>query len=186
MEYLYGKLNDLIEQQKYKFTSSDGTINITNSKDNKFDFTVSEAARPLVTLKQVHKDFNTKDDQIKYYSLFRWNPRTNNYDIQLGDEIVVGATANTSTDNQFKAWVYIGEKQVADEHGNLVYNPDGTIKTEPVYEEVGISATGQLVIEQIPTSALIDYHVMQDVNGNIIGTEYINSVIDGNAGGKVY
>ena len=35
-------------------------------------------------------------------------------------------------------------------------------------------------------SALIDYHVVQDVNGNIIGTEYINSVIDGNAGGKVY
>ena len=82
--------------------------------------------------------------------------------------------------------MYIGEKQVADEYGNPVYNSDGTIKTEPIYEEVGISSTGQLVIEQLPMSALIDYHVMQDINGNIIGTEYINSVIDGNAGGKVY
>lgn len=64
MDYLYGKLNELIETQKYKVSADepvyaqiDSTNTINISLDNE----------RVVSLKQVKKDNQPADDIIKYY-----------------------------------------------------------------------------------------------------------------------
>lgn len=176
MNYLYGELNNLIEAQKYTFKSTDGILQISNN-DKNVDFTVNTSS--LVTLKRIQKDFSVDDDKIQYYGLFAYNSNTKTFDIQLGDEIKID-TSISGTGFSDKLLVKTGEKQITDENGFI-------IGTEPVFSEITISKiTGQLVLEQIPVTALVDHEKVLDIAGNEVGRKYFQSVLDGNYGGEVY
>jgi hypothetical protein len=43
-----------------------------------------------------------------------------------------------------------------------------------------------MVIDQVPVSALTDHYKVLDAAGNVIKVQYIDSVLDGNAGGRIY
>lgn len=199
MDYLYGDLNKLIELQKYKFTSSDGTILTDINDSNVVDLTVN--TQNLVTLKQVQKDSDPQDDQTKYYSLYAYNAKSEDFDIKIGDEIVINTSGVTPTVKE--TWVKVGEYQkvepLLDEFGNPVIDENGSIITYPVYDENGdpvivpmyqkiissVSGTGQLMLSQIPASAIVDTTTLVDSFGNV-EENYVESLIDGNFGGIVY
>lgn len=202
MDYIYGSLNKLIELQKYKFTSSDDTISTSINSDNQVDLSVN--TQQIVTLKQVQKDIDLSDDQIKYYSLYAYNPSTKQFDIKIGDEIVIDTSILDDTASSIEsAWVKVGEYQklepAVDEFGNPLLDEDGNQIMNPVYDEDGnpvmvpmyqqitssVSGTGQLMLSQIPASAIIDTTIKTDEYGNVEET-YVQSIIDGNVGGIVY
>lgn len=190
--YLYGQLNNYVEYLRYDFSSTDGTLTISAKDDYKIDLSVNTAN--LITLKQVKKDSDLSDDPIKYYSLYAYNNVTKDYDIKIGQEIVIDTSAG-STDNIKTAYIKVGEQQkyetrldengqpVLDADGNEikdpVYDNDGNPVMVPIYQEiiVDVSQSGQLILDKIPASAIIDEHVD--------GTQ-IQSTLDGNTGGEVY
>ena len=192
--YLYGQLNNYVEYLRYDFSSTDGTL-IINSKDNyKLDLSVNTTN--LITLKQVKKDNDPSDDPIKYYSLYAYNNSTKDYDIKIGQEIVIDTSLSDDAAGKIEtAYVKVGEKQkveqkvdsegnpMFDEAGNAimvpVYDKDGNPIMVPIYQEVivDVSQSGQLVLDKIPASAIVDEH--DD------GTQ-IESILDGNNGGEVY
>ena len=194
MDYLYGNLNKLVELQKYKFTSSDNTILTLVNDENYVD--LSANTQQLVTLK-----LSKVENSIKYYRLFAYNSDTKLFDIPLGDEIIVGEPSNSGgMESIDSAWVIVGEYQkmepVLGPDGLPTFDPETGIQImTPVYDENGapvmvpiyhkieasINSEGQLKLGRIPASAIVDYTL--DENNNPI---YIESVIDGNAGGKVY
>jgi hypothetical protein len=79
LDYLYGDLNKLIELQKYKFSSSNGTILTSIDSENNVDLILN--SQRLVKLKQIRKDIDSSDDVIKHYGLFAYNPVTEDFDI---------------------------------------------------------------------------------------------------------
>lgn len=194
MDYLYGNLNKLVELQKYKFTSSDNTILTSIDDENYVDLRAN--TQQLITLK-----LTRVENSIKYYSLFAYNSDTQLFDISLGDEIIVGEPSNNGGMAPIdSAWVIVGEYQkmepVLGPDGLPIFDPETGIQImAPVYDESGnpvmvpiyhkieanIDSKGQLKLGKIPASAIVDY--ILDENGNIV---YIESVIDGNAGGRVY
>ena len=135
--------------------------------------------------------------------MFAYNSDTKLFDIPLGDEIVVGEPTNNNGGTMpsiNSAWVIVGEYQkmepVLDSNGLPTFDPETGIQImAPVYDKDGnpvmvpiyhkieatIDSEGQLKLGRIPASAIVDY--ITDENNNQI---YIKSVIDGNAGGKVY
>lgn len=202
MDYLYGNLNKLVELQKYKFASSDGTVFTNIDSSNNVDLSVN--TQQLITLKQVQKDNDPKDDQIKYYSLYAYNADTKNFDIKIGDEIVVDTSVLDDIISSIETtWVKVGEYQkvepATDENGNPLFDEDGNQIMNPVFDENGdpvmvpmyqkistnISSTGQLVLDKIPANAITDVAITQDEYGNSKST-FIESIMDGNLGGVVY
>lgn len=151
-----------------------------------------------MTLKSVEKADGIPG--INYYRLFGYNNVTKAFDLPLGDEIATGnGNFNLSIINS--AWVQVGEYQkmepVLDESGNPMFDVETGIQImKPVYDEEGkpimvpiyhkidisISETGGLILNKIPVSALTDDLGLDEL-GNI---RYIESIIDGNSGGKVY
>ena len=190
--YLYGQLNNYVEYLRYDFSSTDETLIINAKDDYKLDLSVNTTK--LITLKQVKKDSDLSDDPIKYYSLYAYNNVTKDYDIKIGQEIVIDTSAG-STDNIKTAYIKVGEQQkyetrldengqpVLDSEGNEikdpVYDNDGNPVMVPIYQEiiVDVSQSGQLVLDKIPASAIVDEHAD--------GTQ-IQSTLDGNKGGEVY
>lgn len=190
--YLYGQLNNYVEYLRYDFNSTDGTITISAKDDYKLDLSVNTTN--LITLKQVKKDNDLSDDPIKYYSLYAYNNATKDYDIKIGQEIVIDTSAG-STDNIKTAYIKVGEQQkyetrlddngqpVLDSEGNEikdpVYDNDGNPVMVPIYQEiiVDVSQSGQLILDRIPASAIVDEY--ED------GIQ-IQSTLDGNNGGEVY
>lgn len=190
--YLYGQLNNYVEYLRYDFNSTDGTITISAKDDYKLDLSVNTTN--LITLKQVKKDNDLSDDPIKYYSLYAYNNATKDYDIKIGQEIVIDTSAG-STDNIKTAYIKVGEQQkyetrlddngqpVLDSEGNEikdpVYDNDGNPVMVPIYQEiiVDVSQSGQLILDRIPASAIVDKY------GDGI---QIQSTLDGNNGGEVY
>ena len=65
-----------------------------------------------------------------------------------------------------------------------MYNEDGTPVMKPILQQVvvDVSQTGQLVLDNIPASAIVDTYVNPETGKE----ELIKSVLDGNAGGEVY
>ena len=186
MEYLYGNLNKLIEAQKYKFTSSDNTVVASITDKNQVNLSVN--TKKLITLKQVKKDLDPKDDPIKYYALYAYNPISNQFDIKLGDEIKIDlSTSDDAASKVETAYVKVGEEQKYDESGNPIYDENGKPVMVPILKEVvtDVSQTGQLVISQIPASAIVDKTTEVDESGNTVEVQ-IESNLDGNAGGDVY
>lgn len=196
--YLYGKLNKQIEYLRYKFESSDGTIFIDKLDDYSIDLTTNIQSQ--LKIKQVARDADPSNDLVKYYALFAYNKKTNKYDIQLGDVIPVGGSGGSihTTDVYVKVGEQVKMIPVLDENGNQVYDDQGNILLEaardeqgnliyvPLYEKVAVDEeSGQLIIKQIPASAIIDHEIKLDQDGNEI-KEYIESTLDGNAGGEVY
>lgn len=192
--YLYGQLNNYVEYLRYDFSSTDGTLFVSTKDDYKIDLSVNTTN--LITLKQVKKDNDPSDDPIKYYSLYAYNNITKDYDIKIGQEIVVDTSlADDIVNNVEKAFIKVGEQQkyenrldenglpVLDSEGNEikdpVYDSDGNPVMIPIYQEVivDVNQSGQLVLDKIPASAIVDEH--ED------GTR-IESVLDGNNGGEVY
>lgn len=186
MEYLYGNLNKLVELQKYKFASSDGTILVsTTDSENSIDLKVN--IDQLVTLKQVRKDNSPKDDPIKYYALYGYNSQTNQYDIRLGEEIKIDTSSSDDVADRIEtAYVKVGEEQAYDPvTKEPLYEDDGvTPIMVPILQEVktDVSKTGQLVLDQIPASAIVDTHINVETGEET----QIQSLLDGNAGGEVY
>ena len=121
MEYLYGSLNKLVDLQKYKFISSDNTVNTSVDTKNQVDLSVN--TQQLVTLKAITKQDGVPG--INYYRLFAYNSATDSFDLPLGDEIATGnGNFNLSTINS--AWVQVGEYQkvepALDEQGNPIFD----------------------------------------------------------------
>ena len=111
MPYLYGELNKELEYLRYKFSSSDKSISISeiDGEEYKLDFTTN--AQALVTLKQVRKDLSPDNDPIKYYALYGYNPITKDFDIKLGEEIVVDTSLSDDNANKVQyAYVKVGEQ----------------------------------------------------------------------------
>lgn len=187
MDFLYGQLNNLIEAQKYEFSSSSNILKIFQN-ENLINFNIDTTQ--LVTFRRIQKDANTADDLIQYYGLFAFNENSGLFDIQLGDELridmrAIGVGSGPSTLN--KLYILTGQKQSVDTDGNPLYQPDGNPVLEPDFREVTTSTvTGQMIIDQIPVSALVDHYKILDSSGTVTKIEYINSIIDGNAGGEVY
>lgn len=183
--FLYGELNKQVEYLKYKFKSTDNNTIIEQNDDN-HTVSIGVNTTNLVTLKQVRKDMSTDDDPVKYYSLYAYNADTRAYDIKIGEEIVVDTSL--SDDNASKietAWIKVGEEQVYDPITNEpLYNDDGTPVMKPILKQVtvDVSQTGNLVLSNIPATAIVDYETHTDDNGNIVQTP-IESILDGNAGG---
>lgn len=192
--YLYGQLNNYVEYLRYDFSSTDGTVSISAKDDYKIDLSVNTTN--LITLKQVKKDNDPSDDPIKYYSLYAYNSATKDYDIKIGQEIVVDTSLADDAANKINtAFIKVGEQQkyenrldengspILDSEGNEikdpVYDNDGNPVMIPIYQEVivDVSQSGQLVLDKIPASAIVDEHAD--------GTR-IESVLDGNNGGEVY
>ena len=187
MDYLYGNLNKLVEAQKYKFTSSDNTILTSITNKNNVDLTVN--TQNLVTLKRVKKDLDISDDPIKHYALYAYNPITRQFDIKLGDEVEIDTSASDNVANEVKkAFVKVGETQKYDEQGRPEYDAQGNPVMVPILKEVvvDVSQSGQLVLSQIPASAIVDEEVVKDEHGNVVEIIQIESNLDGNAGGEVY
>lgn len=186
MPYLYGKLNKEIEYLRYKFSSSDGSISISKIDGEEFNLDLTSNIKALVTLKQVKKDLSPNDDPIKYYALYGYNPSTKQFDIKLGDEIVIDTSlSDNNADKVETAWVKVGEQQKYDEDGNPMFEEDGvTPIIVPILQEVtvNVSQTGQLILDQIPASAIVDKHIDADTGKESL----IKSVLDGNAGGEIY
>ena len=216
MDYIYGKLNKLVEAQKYNFASSDSTVIISNLEANNIDLTVNTTQ--IITLKQVVKDIDPKDDPIKYYSLYAYNPNTKQFDIKIGDEIKLDLSfADDAANKVQKAWVKVGEYQkfeylfledgnpdidentglqkiklfwktdengndILDEHGNKI--PIMVPQLQEIITEV--NAPGQLILSQIPASAIVDTEITIDPITGLVKEEQIQSILDGNAGGEVY
>ena len=186
MPYLYGELNKELEYLRYKFSSSDKSISISeiDGEEYKLDFTTN--AQALVTLKQVRKDLSPDNDPIKYYALYGYNPITKDFDIKLGEEIVVDTSLSDDNANKVQyAYVKVGEQQKYDEEGNPVFEADGkTPVMVPILQEVkvDVSQTGELVLSEIPASAIVDTHIDPETGKE----EYIESILDGNSGGQVY
>lgn len=150
MDYLYGKLDELIESQKYKLSTQhplQGSIDSTNT------IKLSVDLERLVTIKQVKKDNVPDDDIIKYYRLYLFNDRTGLFDIPVGDEIVVNSQVGSFT--QISS-VIIGGQEVP----------------------AVITETGQLKLDYIPVSALMDKEYIIDPETNDI--VYYENIIDGN------
>lgn len=184
--FLYGELNKQVEYLRYKFKSTDGSTFISqNDRDHTVDFSINTSN--LVTLKQVRKDTSIEDDPIKYYSLFAYNANTKQYDIKLGDEIVIDTSvADENAQSIKEAYIIVGHKQSVDSEGNPLFDENGNPIMEPIWQkvkvEVDATVPGNLVLSQIPTSALIDYETRVDENGNIVEVP-IQSILDGNSGG---
>ena len=64
-----------------------------------------------------------------------------------------------------------------------MYNEDGTPVMKPILQQiiVDVSQTGQLVLDNIPASAIVDTKINPETGKE----ELIESVLDGNAGGEV-
>lgn len=182
MEYLYGKLNRLVEAQKYKFTSNDGSIITLVDSNNNVDLSIN--LDKLVQLKQIKKDLDSSDDIIKYYGLFAYNSNTNQFDIPLGDEIKIDTSNSGGGSNILPNFgdiqIQVGVQNVYDDAGNL-------IGTAPKYAKLdtSISEGGNLIISQIPVSAIADKEIIVDDSGNQIEVQ-VQSELDGNVGGEVY
>lgn len=187
MDYLYGKLNKLVEAQKYKFTSSDDTILILNNNNdgiNQIDLSFN--SKKSIKLLQVTKDADPSNDLIKYYALYAYNPNTNKFDIQLGDEIIVDTLNNGSGDDALPTilsniQIVVGEEKIYDEDGNEI----GTV---PKYANLSTSLSegGNLIFPQIPASAIMDTETVYDKDTGETITVQVQSNLDGNAGGEVY
>lgn len=187
MEYLYGSLNKLVEAQKYKFSSSDNTISTSVTDKTNIDLTVN--TQSLVTLKQVKKDLSPIDDPIKYYALYAFNHVTGQFDIKIGDEIKIDTSSSDDVASKIEtAYIKVGESQKYDEvTGKPVYDENGNPVMVPILSQIvtDVSQSGQLVLNQIPASAIVDEHFITDENGNIT-VQQIESNLDGNSGGRVY
>lgn len=186
MPYLYGKLNKEIEYLRYKFSSSDGSVFINKINGEEFNLDFSANAQALVTLRQVKKDNSPLDDPIKYYALYGYNSSTKAYDVKLGDEIVIDTSLADDSANKIEyAYVKVGEEQVYNpETGEPMYNEDGTPIMKPILQQVvvDVSQTGQLVLDNIPASAIVDTYINPETGKE----ELIESVLDGNVRGEVY
>ena len=215
MDYIYGKLNKLVEAQKYNINSSDKTLSIASAGNN-VDLNVNTSQ--LITLKQVVKGRNPEEDPIKYYSLYAYNNVTKNFDIKIGEELKLDFSFADDAANAVKtAWVKIGEYQktipIFDENGFPVIDPiTGQQQVELVWETddsgnlildaqgnpipvmlpklqqitTSVNAPGQLILSQIPASAIVDTKVIVDPETGAVREEQIESILDGNAGGEVY
>ena len=53
MDYLYGKLNKLVEAQNYNFASSDGTVSVSSNSNGQKEVDLSVNTQYIVTLKQI-------------------------------------------------------------------------------------------------------------------------------------
>lgn len=157
-DFLYGKLNKTIEYLRYKFNPTDTA---TIQEDNNHNLSVDVNVNNLIRLLQVRNDANPEDDHLKHYKLFTKNPLTGEFD----QELVGSAT------------ITVGEGS-SPNFGNL---------TSLVINGVNIQAsldenTGQLNIQGLPASAIVDTHIDPETGKE----EYIESILDGNAGGEVY
>ena len=191
--YLYGQLNNYVEYLTPEFSSTDGTITVSllDNNSNKLDLSVNTTN--LITLKQVKKDIDPSDDPIKYYSLYAYNNSTKQFDIKIGQEIVVDTSLSDNVDSFIQSVsIKVGEKETyvdrIDEDGNIVLdeqgNPVQDLVIVPIYAITNASVTesGQLRLDKIPFSGLTDKYI--DVE---TGKEtQIEALLDGNVDGEVY
>lgn len=162
-DFLYGQLNKTIEYFRYK-PGNTHTASISEGSDH--SLYVDVRPEGLVTLRRVKKDNDILDDQIQYYALYGYNSITDSYDIQLGEEIKVD-TSIVGPDKIEKAYVKVGEEPIYNDDGSPVIDPEtGLQMVKPIYEEVPISVTGQIVIQQIPASVITQTQDFKlDANG---------------------
>ena len=157
-DFLYGKLNKEIEYLRYKFTNTD---TVTLVEDDNHNLQANVNVENLVRLLQVKNDNNPEDDHIKYYKLFIKDPETGEFTKEL---------PNSAT-------ITVGEGSGVD-FGNLT---SIMINGVSVKGEID-SITGQLKLEALPASVITDVSHKDEEGNNI----YIESTLDGNAGGEVY
>ena len=122
--FLYGELNKQVEYLKYKFKSTDGSALILQ-KDNVVDILVNVPeidTQKIVTLKQIKKDQTEQNPNIKYYRLYAFNKDTNNYDIEIGDEIIIDTTIK-----KIPISALVDYETIIDENGNEIQIPIASI-----------------------------------------------------------
>ena len=151
--FLYGELNKLTEYYRYKFESSDNTINISQ-KDYSVDFKLN--SKTLVTLKRIQVDTSIEDDTIRNYGLFAYNSKTAQFDIQLGETLQIPISGGSTTN--------ISEVKI----GNSII-------------PASINEAGQLVLEYLPVNAIKDIDDSYVYNEELGKWEFHESIIDGNA-----
>lgn len=157
-DFLYGKLNKTIEYLRYKFNPTD-TATISEDKDHNLSVDVN--VNNLVRLLQVKNDSNPDDDHLKHYKLFTRNPLTGVFDQELPGS----------------ATITVGEGS-SPNFGNMTSLVINGVNVQAILDE----KTGQLNIQGLPASAIVDTHVNPETGEE----DYIESTLDGNAGGKVY
>lgn len=160
MDYIYAKLNEkLAEQQSSEYIptniESSPTIDVTKFEDN--DFILNVNTKNLVRLQTVQSDLNTQDDVIQRVRLLAYNSTTGEFDIPLGDDIII----NHNTD--------IG--------GNLQSITHAVIAGQQI--PASIDNQGQLVLQYIPSIAISDKIRVEDEEGNV-SYQQIESIIDCN------
>ena len=123
--FLYGELNKQVEYLRYKFKSTDGSaLILQNDKDHSVDILVNVPnfskidTQKIVTLKQVKKDQSQQNPNLKYYRLYAYNDLTKEYDIEIGDEIVIDTTIDKIPTSSL-----IDYKIMIDENGNEIKIP---------------------------------------------------------------
>ena len=128
------------------------------TEDDQHNLKIDIKTDNLVKLLQIPYDSNPADDNIKHYQLFARNNETGLFDIPLGDKIIVGE--GSKIESNIKSIVING------------------IPIEGYIDD----KTGQFNLSALPATVITDVsHI--DASGKEV---YIESVLDGNAGGKVY
>ena len=157
MDYIYSELNNkLKDKQKTEYIpiefEENNTIDVTQTYDNTYRFDVK--TQNLVRLVNVKKDNDTSDDVIQTYQLMAYNKDTNEFDIPIGDEININHSNNSLVGN-------INQARIGD-----------------AIIPATIDQSGQLVLQYIPISSVVDTYYRQNSNGDYEEV-YVESIIDG-------
>lgn len=158
MDYIYSELNNKLSQNTQsdcvstQFENST-TTTISNVNDNTVSVDVN--TQNIVRLVTVKKDSDASDDVIQTLRLMAFNKLTNQFDIPVGEDINIDHRNYSQSSNITHAKI-----------GGAVV---------PAH----IDSSGQLVLQYIPISSIVDTYYEQDSSGNYEQV-YVDSVIDGN------
>ena len=146
MDYIYGKLNKLVDAVASKIVTDDDSVTLSTQGSTTY---IEINKHKLVELRRLHNRIPTQ------YQLFGYNTDTKQFDIPLGDKIIVSG----------------GE---ASDEGVVITSA----KIGNQFVDAYVDEAGQLNISSIPIAAITDTDYYYKPDGSI---EYYESVIDGNA-----
>lgn len=161
MDYIYAELNNKLKatenKVEYKPTNIDGsdTAYVVSDGDNSYKVSVNTSN--LVRIIPIQKDYTPGDDVKQTFRLVAYNTYSGQFDIPLGDDIVIDHTHYNSVNPSSISKAIVGGVEIP----------------------ARVNESGQLILDFIPAAAIQDtYYVKQD-NGGYKEVQ-IESFIDGN------